>query len=77
MEAPVECVATDPEGGELNYIWWATGGSFTIDGTAVSWVAPDAYDTYTITVTVTDDEGAQATETIDIRVACCPIAADE
>jgi len=77
MLAPVECVARDPEGGELNYIWWATGGSFTIDGTAVSWVAPDDYGTYAITVTVTDDEGAQASASIDIKVACCPIESDE
>ena len=77
MEAPVECVATDPESGELSYTWSASGGSFVIDGAMVSWVAPYDYGTFTITVTVTDDEGAQATETIDIRVACCPIAADE
>jgi hypothetical protein len=77
MLAPFECAARDPEGGELNYSWWATGGSFTVEGTVVSWVAPDIYDTYTITVTVTDDEGAQASASIDIKVACCPIESDE
>jgi hypothetical protein len=77
MLAPVECVASDPDEDELHYLWSATGGSIEGEGAVVDWVAPDIYDTYTITVTVTDGEGGQATETIDIKVACCPIESDE
>jgi len=74
--APVECAARDPEGGELSYIWSVTGGSITGEG-AASWVAPDDFGTYTITVTVTDGEGGQDSETLEIKVACCMREADE
>jgi len=77
MLAPVECAASDPDGDDLSYIWSASGGSISGEGAAVDWVAPDIYDIYTITVTVADGEGGQATETINIGVACCPIESDE
>jgi len=75
--APVECAARDLEGGELSYIWSVTGGSITGEGAAVSWVAPDDFGTYTIIVTVTDGEGGQDSETLEIKVACCMREADE
>jgi len=77
MATAVECTARDPDGDELSYTWSATGGNITGEGAAVTWVAPNTYDTYTITVTVTDGRGGQATESIDIMVLCCPRAATE
>ena len=74
---PVECSARDPDGDELGYSWSAAGGTITGEGAAVSWAAPEKSGTYTITVTVADGRGGQATETIDIKAACCPIKADE
>ena len=66
----IECIASDPDGGELSYIWSASGGNITGEGAAVTWVAPNAYGTYTITVIVTDDRGEEATQSIDIEVTC-------
>jgi len=77
MSVPIECAARDPDGDDLSYAWSATGGSISGEGAAVSWIAPDAYDTYTITVTVTDGDGGQDTESLEIRVACCLKEADE
>ena len=68
----IECVASDPDGDELSYTWSASGGNISGEGRVVSWVAPNAFDTYTVTVTVTDGRGGEATESIDIVVTCCP-----
>jgi len=72
MATAIECIASDPDGDELDYIWSATGGNITGEEAVVTWVAPNAYRTYTITVTVTDGRGGQAIKSIDIVVACCP-----
>ena len=77
MASPIECTARDPDGDELSYIWSASGGNITGEGAAVTWVAPNTFGDYTITVTVTDGKGGQATESIDITVACCPKEATE
>ena len=66
----IECIASDPDGDELSYNWSASGGNITGEGAAVTWVAPNAYDTYTITVIVTDGRGEEATQSIDIEVTC-------
>ncbi len=67
----IECTASDPDGDELSYIWSASGGNISGEGRAVTWVAPNAFGEYTITVTVTDGRGGQASESIDITVTCC------
>jgi len=72
MTSAIKCIASDPDEDKLDYIWSASGGNITGEGPAVTWVAPNAYGTYTITVTVTDGRGGQATESINIVVACCP-----
>ena len=77
MASAIECTASDPDGDELSYVWSASGGNITGEGSAVTWVAPNTFGDYTITVTVTDGKGGQATASIDITVACCPRAATE
>ena len=72
----IECSASDPDGDELSYAWSATGGSIDGEGAVISWLAPEESGTYTITVTVADGRGGQATEAIDIKAACCSIKAD-
>ena len=62
----------DPDEDKLDYIWSATGGNITGEEAVVTWVAPIAYGTYTVTVTVTDGRGGEDVESIDIVVACCP-----
>ncbi len=68
----IECVASDPDEDELNYTWSAEAGSITGKGDTVTWVAPNAYGTYTITVTVTDGRGGEASDSVDIIVCSCP-----
>jgi len=53
----IRCDASDPDGDAITYDWSATGGSFTGSGTVVSWVAPESYGDYTITVSIRDGKG--------------------
>jgi len=69
--ATITCDASDPEGDELSYIWLVNAGDLTGEGDTVTWVAPSDYGTYTITVTVTNDRGGQASQSIDIIVCSC------
>ena len=71
MTSTIECIASDPNKDELSYTWSASGGNISGEGSVVAWVAPNAFGTYTVTVTVTDGRGGQATESIDIVVTCC------
>ena len=71
MTSTVECIASDPDGDELGYTWSVDGGGISGEGSLVTWVAPNAYGIYTITVTVTDGRGGQAAESISIVVTCC------
>lgn len=68
---PITCLASDPDEDELSYIWSANGGNITGEGNTVTWVAPNDYGTYTITVTVTDGRGGEARDSIDIVVCSC------
>jgi len=67
----IECIASDPDGDKLSYIWSASRGGISWEGSVATWVAPNAIGTYKITVTVTDDRGDQATQSIEIEVTCC------
>jgi len=71
MTSAIECTARDPDGDVLSYTWSASGGNTSGEGSAATWVAPNAFGTYTITVTVSDGRGGEATETIEIVVTCC------
>jgi len=74
---PITCLASDPDGDTLTYEWSAVdnagnpAGNFTGEGNTVTWVAPNAYGTFTITVTVTDGRGGEARDSIDIVVCSC------
>jgi hypothetical protein len=56
----VRCLATDPDGDQLSYLWSATGGSFAGSGPAVAWMAPEELGTYTIQTKVSDGRGGTA-----------------
>ena len=66
--ATIKCRASDPDGDELSYVWSADGGDISWEGSVATWTAPGEIDTFTITVTVSDDKGGEDTETIDLRV---------
>lgn len=68
---PITCLASDPDDDELSYTWLANGGNITGEGDTVTWVAPNDYGTYTITVIVTDGRGGEVRDSIDIIVCSC------
>jgi len=69
----IQCVAEDPDGDELTYIWAAPKGKIQGEGSTVGWTAPGDSGEYTvpITVKVDDGKGEQAEKSIDIEVFCC------
>jgi hypothetical protein len=74
---PVTCVASDPNGDDLTYEWSAVddagnpAGNITREGSTITWIAPNDYGTYTITVTVTDGRGGEASDYTEIIVCSC------
>jgi len=64
----VKCVASDPDGDALAYHWTATGGDISGQNSTITWTAPDAPGTYTITVNVTDGRGGEATGKLSMEV---------
>ena len=74
----VECVASDPEGGELDYEWHASGGSISGEGATTTWIAPDEGGEYIVSVNVTDGDGNWATQSVTIaaRENHCPEIVD-
>ncbi len=69
--ATLECIASDPDNDELTYTWSVDRGGISGDGATVTWTGPDAYGTYTITITVSDGRGGEASDSIDIIVCAC------
>ena len=64
----IECVASDPDGDELSYLWSAARGNISGQGSAVTWTAPNTCGSYVITVTVADSRGGEASEELEIKV---------
>ena len=59
--ATIVCTADDPDGDVLTYTWSADRGNISGEGDTATWVAPNDYGDYTITVTITDGRGGEAT----------------
>ncbi|HUV45834.1 MAG TPA: PKD domain-containing protein, partial [Dehalococcoidia bacterium] len=64
----IQCNASDTDGDTISYEWSTTGGKFTGTGPTVSWVAPEQYGDYTITVIVKDGKGGIAQTTVTMSV---------
>lgn len=62
------CVASDANNDPLNYIWTATGGVLSGNGSTVSWTAPATEGIFQVTVKVSDDEGLSVQATANILV---------
>ena len=74
--ATITCEASDPDGDELTYEWSAERGNISGEGATVSWVGPNEYGTFYITVTVTDGRGGEVSGEIDIIVCACGSACE-
>jgi len=68
----IVCEAEDPDGDELTYLWSASGGTIEGQGPVVNWIAPEAPGEYTIAVSVNDDQGGIATQSVIITVTDKP-----
>lgn len=67
----IECIAEDPDGDELTFIWSSTRGPIQGEGSRVRWTAPGATGDYTVTVRVNDGRGGEAEASVDFTVVCC------
>ncbi len=64
----ISCVAEDDDGDKISYEWTATGGEFLGEGNAVIWVAPEAAESYWITVWARDTYGGENKHAMPINV---------
>lgn len=73
----IECIASDPEGDAIQFVWSSTGGTLSGEGPIVTWESPNDYGDYYIMVTVKDVNGGNAEATLTMSViprpeaACC------
>jgi hypothetical protein len=67
----IHCNAEDPDGDQLSYLWRATGGKITGEGSTVGWTSPGVNGYYTLTVVVSDGKGGNAEGSITFKVLCC------
>jgi len=73
-EESVEIMAQafDPDGGELTWTWFSSGGTITgtddSDPWKIEWIAPSYAGSFSITLTVSDPDGNSASRSIDIQV---------
>lgn len=68
----ITCVATDADGDPLAYAWSADKGTIVGTGDTVTWNAPEAPGTYSVTAAVTDDKGAEIKSSVTIAVTPRP-----
>ncbi len=68
--------ASDLDGDYLTYSWTKDGGSLsqTESTPSVIWTAPQMLDTYSVTVTVQDNQGGSTSRSINITVITLEIA---
>jgi len=70
-EYAIKCEATDPNGDELKYTWFANLGRIKGDGPVVEWFTGSQFGNALITVIVTDPEGHETEGHLAINVSCC------
>lgn len=56
----VSVVASDPDGDALTYTYTVSGGAIAPNGATATWTAPAMAGAYSVTVTVSDGNGGQA-----------------
>jgi len=64
----ITCIAIDQDGDELTYSWTMSGGTIAGSGSTITWTAPDTAGTYAITCTVSDGNGGEDSELLNIVV---------
>jgi len=67
-DAKIRCVASDLDGDTLTYSWSTDAGKITGTEDIVTWTSPPTTGKYTISVTVTDGNGGEATDSFSVSV---------
>ncbi len=67
----IKCDASDPENGELHYLWFATTGKIEGNGPTATWITKGQYGNALITVIVTDADGNETEGYLAINISCC------
>gem|GEM_PF-3304769 len=68
QQVNIMALASDPDGDPLTFSYRVSGGTIHGSGANVTWVAPSAVGTYSITVTVDDGQGGVAEHTVEVPV---------
>ena len=68
----ITCNAVDPDGDMLSFIWSAADGTIDSENSTVTWTAPEMPGTFTIMVTVRDENGGEVTDSVYIAVTDTP-----
>lgn len=71
-EATVTVVATDPDGDDLSYAYDPSAGDISGSGEEVTWIAPMDVGDHSITVTVTDGNGGEDSDSGSLTVVPLP-----
>jgi hypothetical protein len=64
----VTCVASDPDGDTLSYVWTATGGTVSGTGDTITWIAPPVAKGYMVRVNVSDGNGGTDHDSVPVIV---------
>ena len=64
----VSVTATDPDGDALTYAYTVSGGAIVGNGASATWTAAGQEGAYSVTVTVTDGKGGQASSNASLTV---------
>jgi hypothetical protein len=68
----VNCVATDPDTDIITYAWTATGGAVSGTGSTITWIAPTAEGSYSVSVAVSDGKADPVSDSCNIQVVNTP-----
>ena len=69
QSSTITCAAYDEDVGDtLNYNWTKTGGTISGSGSTITWTAPSTAGTYTISCTVSDGNGGEDSESVNVEV---------
>jgi len=68
MSTTITAIAADPDDDPLTYVWSASEGTISGTGSEVTWAAPKKAGNFAIGLTVKDNRGGQATNSLAIDV---------
>ena len=68
VEGQFKCIASDPDGDNLTYVWTADNGTIKGEGNTATWMSPPTMGNYKITVAVSDGKGNEVRGVEDVKV---------